>query len=79
MLNLCVFIFILYGVSYSASVILFGNRCAGRKKIRSSILHSTCGHSHTKRKIHTANITQIKLNKCKAKRLGNHPKRFAVC
>ncbi len=48
MLNLCVFIFILYAVSYSARVILFGNKRARCKKMSSNELHRNCSHIYIK-------------------------------
>ena len=71
MLNLCVFIFIVYAASYSAKVILFGNKRQQRRKSYSfaSSAHRTYRQNISKRKNNVISINKAK-NRTQRKNLS---------
>ena len=82
MLNLCVFIFVVYAVSYSAKVILFGKASKRRKKsyCSSKIATTSTVISSQRQKLSKPNIVKIK--QTKAGRMGKSPVRpvlFQFC
>ena len=75
MLNLCVFIFVVYAVSYSAKAILFGKASKRRKKsyCSSKIATTSTVISSQRQKLSKPNIVKIK--QTKAGRMGKSPVR----
>ncbi|MGN0491031.1 hypothetical protein [Ruminococcus sp.] len=78
MLNLCVFIFVIYAVSYSAKVILFGQSGRKRTKAYCSAKRATAqanisNQPHKRRK---QNV--VKIRQTKAGRMGKAPVRPVV-
>lgn len=74
MLNLCVFIFIIYAVNYSAKVILFGNKREKRRKAYSVATQKPIRQTTPSRK---NNVISINQGKIKAGRKGRLPLRPA--
>ena len=75
MLNLCVFIFVIYAVSYSAKVILFGKSGKKQKKAycsakRATVQANISNQPHKRRK---PNV--VKIRQTKAGRIGKAPVR----
>lgn len=70
MLNLCVFVFIIYAVSYSAKVILFGRKVKNQKRVCCSVRNITSDMKTTpkQRKHNKPNI--VKIRQTKAGRKG---------
>lgn len=82
MLNLCVFIFVVYAVSYSAKAILFGKLGKKQKKAYCTARSATAVKNTTpqRRKLSKPNIVKIK--QTKAGRMGKSPVRpvlFQFC
>lgn len=78
MLNLCVFIFVIYAVSYSAKAILFGKFGKKQKKAYCSAKHATvqantATQPHKRRKPNAVQIRQTK-----AGRMGKAPVRPVI-
>lgn len=78
MLNLCVFIFVIYAVSYSAKVILFGQAdkkhrkaCCSAKRATAQASKATQPHKHRK-------PNAVKIRQKKAGRMGKAPVRPVV-
>lgn len=65
MLNLCVFVFIIYAVSYSAKVILFGRKVKNQKRVCCSVRNITSDTKTTpkQRKHNKPNIVKIRKKK----------------
>lgn len=72
MLNLCVFIFIIYAVSYSVKVILFGNKGKKRRKAYSFAAQKPIRQIKPSRK---SNVISINQSKTKTGRKGKFPLR----
>ena len=75
MLNLCVFIFVIYAVSYSAKVILFGKSSKKQKKGYCTARNATVQTNikPQRRKHSKPNIVKIK--QTKSGRMGKSPVR----
>ena len=78
MLNLCVFIFVFYAVSYSAKAILFGKSGKKQKKAYCSARSTTAKTNITpqRRKLSKPNIVKIK--QTKSGRMGKTPVRPVI-
>ncbi|MBQ7794246.1 MAG: hypothetical protein IJ366_06990 [Clostridia bacterium] len=72
MLNLCVFIFIIYAVSYSAKVILFGSKIKKRRQAYRVAAQKPIRQAGPSRK---SNVIQINQSKIKTGRKGKRPLR----
>ena len=75
MLNLCVFIFVIYAVSYSAKAILFGKLGKKQKKAYCTARSATAKTNTTpqRRKLSKPNI--VKIRQTKSGRMGKSPVR----
>ncbi|MCI2112573.1 hypothetical protein [Ruminococcus sp.] len=78
MLNLCVFIFVIYAVSYSAKVILFGKSGRKRKKAYCSAKRATAQASITNQSHKHRKPSVVKIRQTKAGRMGKSPVRPAL-
>ncbi|WP_294468004.1 hypothetical protein [uncultured Ruminococcus sp.] len=75
MLNLCVFIFVIYAVSYSAKVILFGKSGKKQKKAYCSAKRATAQASITNQPHKHRKPNVVKIRQTKAGRMGKAPVR----
>ncbi|MGN1433632.1 MAG: hypothetical protein ACI4XI_08020 [Ruminococcus sp.] len=75
MLNLCVFIFIIYAVSYSAKVILFGKSGRKSKKAYCSAKRATAQASISTKPHKRRKPNVVKIRQTKAGRMGKAPVR----
>ena len=71
MLNLCIFIFIVYAVSYSAKVILFGTK---RQQRRKSYSVATSAHKTTRQNTSKRKNNVILINTKQSKKTGRKGK-----
>ena len=78
MLNLCVFIFVIYAVSYSAKVILFGKSGRKRKKAYYSAKRATAQASISNQSRKHRNPNVVKIRQAKAGRMGKAPVRPVI-
>ena len=75
MLNLCVFIFVIYAVSYSAKAILFGKSGKKQKKAYCSARSTTAKTNITPQRRKRSNPNIVKIKQTKAGRMGKSPVR----
>ena len=78
MLNLCVFIFVIYAVGYSAKVILFGKSGKKQKKAYCSTKHSKAEANTVQQQRRRKNPSVVKIRKTKAGRMGKAPVRPVI-
>ena len=75
MLNLCVFIFVIYAVSYSAKVILFGKSDKKQKKAYCTARSATAVKNTTPQRRKRSKPNIVKIKQTKAGRIGKAPVR----
>lgn len=75
MLNLCVFIFVIYAVSYSAKVILFGQSGKKHRKACYSARSATAVKNTTPQRRKRSKPNIVKIKQTKAGRMGKSPVR----
>ncbi|GEM_PF-3957181 len=75
MLNLCVFIFVIYAVSYSAKVILFGKSGKKQKKAYCSAKRATAQASKATQPHKHRKPNAVQIRQTKAGRMGKAPVR----
>lgn len=82
MLNLCVFIFVIYAVSYSAKAILFRKSGKKQKKAYCSARSTTAKTNITPQRRKRSNPNIVKIKQTKSGRMGKSPVRpvlFQFC
>lgn len=82
MLNLCVFIFVIYAVSYSAKAILFGKSGKKQKKAYCTARSATAVKNTTPQRRKRSNPNIVKIKQTKSGRMGKSPVRpvlFQFC
>ncbi len=70
MLNLCVFIFLIYAVSYSAKVILFGRKVKNQSRVCCSARSTTAETNTTQQRRKLSKPSIVKIRQTKAGRKG---------
>ena len=75
MLNLCVFIFVIYAVSYSAKVILFGKSGKKQKKAYCTARSATAVKNTAPQRRKRSKPNIVKIRQTKAGRMGKAPVR----
>lgn len=75
MLNLCVFIFVIYAVSYSAKTILFGKSGKKQKKAYCAARSATAVKNTTPQRRKRSNPNIVNIRQTKAGRMGKSPVR----
>lgn len=70
MLNLCVFIFLIYAVSYSAKVILFGRKIKNQNRVCCSARSTTAETNTTQQRRKLSKPSIVKIRQTKAGRKG---------
>ena len=75
MLNLCVFIFVIYAVSYSAKTILFGKLGKKQKKAYCTARSATAVKNTTPQRRKRSKPNIVKIKQTKAGRMGKSPVR----
>lgn len=75
MLNLCVFIFVIYAVSYSAKVILFGKSSKKRKRAYCSARNATAKTTIATKQRKRSKPNVVKIRQTKSGRMGKTPVR----
>ena len=75
MLNLCVFIFVIYAVSYSARVILFGKSDRKRKRAYCTSKRSAAETKIEEQRHRRRKPNVVKLSQKKSGRMGKAPVR----
>lgn len=78
MLNLCVFIFVIYAVSYSAKVILFGKSSKKQKKAYCTARNATVQTNIKPQRRKRSKPNIVKIKQTKAGRMGKSPVRPVV-
>lgn len=73
MLNLCVFVFIIYAVSYSAKVILFGRKVKNQSRVCCSARSTTAETNTTPKQRKLSKPSIVKIRQTKAGRKGKSP------
>ena len=82
MLNLCVFIFVIYAVSYSAKAILFGKTIKKQKKGYCAARNTTDKTNITPQRCKRSKPNIVKIRQTKSGRMGKSPVRpvlFQFC
>lgn len=75
MLNLCVFIFVIYAVSYSAKVILFGKSGKKQRKAYCTARNATAKTNIKPQRRKRSEPNIVKIRQTKAGRMGKSPVR----
>lgn len=75
MLNLCVFIFVIYAVSYSAKAILFGKLGKKQKKAYCTARSATAVKNTTPQRCKRRKPNAVKIRQTKSGRMGKSPVR----
>lgn len=78
MLNFCVFIFVIYAVSYSAKVILFGKAGRERKRAYCSSKTATTSTVISSQRQKRSKPNIVKIKQTKAGRMGKSPVRPVI-
>ena len=78
MLNLCVFIFVIYAVSYSAKVILFGQSGKKHRKACCSAKRATALTNIKPQRCKRSNPNIVKIKQTKSGRMGKAPVRPVI-
>lgn len=78
MLNLCVFIFVIYAVSYSAKAILFGKSGKKQKKAYCTARNATVQTNIKPQRRKRSKPNIVKIKQTKAGRMGKSPVRPVV-